>query len=68
METEIIQPQFNKADYYKSYYQKNKDKYREQNERRKSMFVTCDICHCEVGRKSAKAHLRTQKHIKYSQL
>jgi hypothetical protein len=52
-----------KEQYYKAYYLANQEKYREQNERRKSIYYTCDVCNCKVGIKNVKEHKRTNKHI-----
>jgi hypothetical protein len=54
----------NKKEYFKKYYQEHKQKYVEQNERRKIQFKSCSVCNCDVGIKSIQPHLKTVKHIK----
>lgn len=50
--------QKNKASIYK-YYENNK----EAIKARETQIITCNICKCEIRRKSLAAHNRTLKHI-----
>ena len=50
-------------DYYKTYYLNNKEKYQERGINRKSIFVTCEICNCEMVKKGQARHKRTPKHL-----
>ena len=49
--------------YYKDYYEKNKEKYQARQIARKKIFVHCDICDCDLSQKAYICHTRTPKHL-----
>ena len=51
-------------EYFKKYYNQNKEKYKTQNEIRKALCKHCDVCNTDIGVKSFSQHLRTTKHIR----
>ena len=50
-------------DYYKNYYQENKEKYQARGQVRKSQFVKCEVCDCVLVKKGQARHKRSSKHL-----
>lgn len=52
-----------KKAYFKQYYQQHKEKYEASSEKRKDVFVDCELCQCSVKKQVISQHKRTKKHI-----
>ena len=70
MEIEIKPKQIRKEnkitddpEYFKNYYKNNIEKFKQRSEQRKEEYITCDICHCDIGKKNRTQHNRTKKHL-----
>ena len=70
METKTTTPKYKKQgitktdNYNKSYYEVNKSKWLEYNEKQKSNFLDCEVCKCSVQYSHKNIHFKTKKHIK----
>lgn len=54
--------------YFKNYYEANKAKWTEYNERQKNNYLDCEICQCSVQYSHKNFHFKTKKHIRNMEL
>lgn len=65
-----LTPKYKKQDiqktenYNKSYYEVNKLKWREYNEKQKQNYFNCEICKCSVKFSHKNLHFKTNKHLR----
>jgi hypothetical protein len=52
--------------YNKSYYEVNKSKWIEYNEKQKQNYYNCEACKCSIKFSHKNIHFQTKKHIKNS--
>lgn len=68
METKTITPKYKKQqlvateNYNKSYYELNKNKWKEYNSKQTSQYLDCEVCHCSVQYSHRNIHYNTKKH------
>jgi recombinational DNA repair ATPase RecF len=70
MEPKTITPKYRKQgitktdNYNKSYYEINKDKWKQYNTKQNSQYLDCELCQCSVQYSHRNKHYETKRHQK----